>query len=168
MLFRSSSENSGNFESFEDFGIKKNSVKKTPKKLPPQKSKYPAYMTIAIISGVLAFIILLILMKNILGGENGVKENTDFYLEPTTKDYETYSKEKNSDVSVSGNEYLGVIRSKSDSFKTLTIYNISFEENADYTVTGGTQIFDKYGKGILLTNSGKATLWISFMIKKTF
>ncbi len=144
-----SSENSGNFESFEDFGIKKNSVKKTPKKLPPQKSKYPAYMTIAIISGVLAFIILLILMKNILGGENGVKENTDFYLEPTTKDYETYSKEKNSDVSVSGNEYLGVIRSKSDSFKTLTIYNISFEENADYTVTGGTQIFDKYGKGIL-------------------
>ena len=36
-----SSENSGNFESFEDFGIKKNSVKKTPKKLPLKSQNIP-------------------------------------------------------------------------------------------------------------------------------
>jgi len=160
-----SSENNDAYDTFENFGIKKNSPKKTPKKLPPQKSKYPIYMTIAVASGISAFIILLILMKNILGGGYESKRNTDSYSEPTTTDYAVGEEEKNINVSVSGNEYSGVIRTKSDSFKTLTIYNISFDENADYTVTNGTRIYDKYGKGILFDELNEGDL-VDFVYDK--
>ncbi len=157
-------DNSDDFDSFDNFGKKKNSSEKNIKKLPPKKSKYPVYMTIAISSGILAFIILLILMKNILGGGTS-KKNTGSYSEPSTIDYTNSEGEQNNDVSVSDSEYLGVIRTKSDSFKTLTIYNITFEENDDYTVTGGTQIYDKYGKSIVFDELKEGDL-VNFIYDK--
>lgn len=147
------------FDTFENYGKKrkkKDTQKKAPKKIPPQKSQYPVFMILAIGIGAVVFISLFIIMFNVINpGGSGSNKKSSVSLESTTSDYE-YSSEISG--SFKGEEYLGVIRSKSDAFKTLTIYNIDTNDNAEYTITGGTLLHDKYDKGIVFDELSEGDL----------
>ncbi len=144
VFYTPSEEAQGEFSFDNSFSEKSSKNLKTPKKLPPQKSKYPMFMTLAIGSGILVFITLFVIMHNVF---NSNDDNTsDYVVSQTTYSYENASE----DIPEVGQEYFGLVRFKSEISDILTIYNISKDENADYTITGGTKMYDEYGKSIVL------------------
>jgi len=138
------------FESFNKSTKKKNSPKKAPKKIPAKKSTYPVFMSIAIGFGAVAFIALFIIMHNTFNsGKSSVNAPESQIYEPTTAIY-TQTEAFEEDNVLSGEEYIGVIRLKSETLDAVTIYNITADENADYKITGSTELRDEYGKNLVI------------------
>ncbi len=156
------------FDSFENYGKNKKVKKikkKTPAKIPPQKSQYPIFMILAVGIGAVVFVALFIIMFNVINPDKGSDKKSNIVSETTTVDYESSSNPSETVNSFPEKEYLGVIRSKSDAFKTLIIYNINSNDNSEYTVTGGTLIHDKYNKGIVFDELSEGDL-INFVYDK--
>lgn len=153
-------ENSGfdDFDSFESYNKKKSKkkepIKKAPKKVPPKKSQYPIFMSVALGLGVVVFVTLFVIVYNTFSSKNSGGKNIDSF-EITSESYDFASTVQNS---VANQEYLGVIKTKSDSFKTFTIYNVTTDDTGEYTVTGATDLRDKYGKSLTFSEISEGDL----------
>lgn len=161
-VYYTPSENTKPLNSFEYFDSEKSQKQKNPKKLPPQKSKYPVFMTLAIGCGIIVFVILFIIMQNTFStGKKSNKVEENYTYEPTTYSYTS----SESQINELTDEYMGVIRMKSDSFNAVTIYNITADENADYTIAGKTEMRDEYGKTLVFEEFAEGDL-ITFAYDK--
>jgi len=146
-VFYTPSKEAQNLDSFDNYASNKKEKKKNIKKLPPQKSKYQAFMALAIGSGIIVFIVVIMTVQNSFNSKNSQNNNNNLLSEETS-DYYTATQEYEAS-SKAGEEYMGVIRTKSESFDALTIYNITKDENADYKLTGQTDMRDEYGKTLV-------------------
>ncbi len=150
------------FENFNNNSKKKNTAKRTPKKIPPKKSTYPIFMSVAIGFGIVAFISLFIIMHNTFKSEkSSIKAPENYVYEPTTEMY-TYTETIKEENVLAGEEYMGVIRLKSETLDNVTIYNITANENADYKITGSTELRDEYGKTLVIEEFAEGDV-ISFI-----